>query len=59
MYNACVMSNIVRTELRLPPDLHAVLVALAAQEERSLNQQIVYLLRKAIAAPASAPQEGG
>lgn len=34
--------------LRLPADLHAALVALARQEERSLHGQIVYLLRRGI-----------
>jgi hypothetical protein len=35
----------VRFALRLPPDLHVALVGLAHREGRSLNQQIVQLLR--------------
>lgn len=35
----------VRITLRLPPTLHAQLVALASQDERSLNRQIVRLLQ--------------
>ena len=38
----------VRYALRLPPDLHAALVELARREDRSLNQQLVYLLRQAV-----------
>lgn len=37
-----------RITLRLPPDLAEALKKLAAQESRSLNGQIVYLLRKAL-----------
>ncbi len=33
--------------LRLPPDLHSVLVAMADTERRSLNAQIVYMLQRA------------
>ena len=33
--------------LRLPPDLHAALTKWAADDLRSLNSQIEYLLRKA------------
>ena len=35
----------VRFALRLPPDLHADVVALAHREGRSVNQQIVQILR--------------
>ena len=38
----------VRYALRLPPDLHAALVEMARREERSLNQQIIYVLRQAV-----------
>ena len=38
----------VRYALRLPPDLHAALVEMARHEERSLNQQIIYVLRQAV-----------
>lgn len=42
------MNQAIRLLLRLPPDLHAALVALAEREGRSLNAQIVYLLKKAL-----------
>ena len=35
--------------LRLPPDLHAALTKWAADDLRSLNSQIEYLLRRAAA----------
>ena len=38
----------VRYSLRLPPDLHGALVELAHREDRSLNQQLIYLLRQAL-----------
>jgi hypothetical protein len=38
----------VRYALRLPPDLHAALVDLAQREDRSLNQQIIRLLREGV-----------
>ncbi len=38
----------VRYSLRLPPDLHAALVDMARRDERSLNQQLIYLLRQAV-----------
>ena len=38
----------VRYSLRLPPDLHQALVELARDEDRSLNQQILYLLRQGV-----------
>ena len=38
----------VRYALRLPPDLHAALVELARREDRSLTQQLIYLLRQAV-----------
>jgi hypothetical protein len=38
----------VNLNLRLPPDLHAALVELAGREDRSLNAQIVRLLRQCI-----------
>jgi hypothetical protein len=34
--------------LRLPPELHAALVEKARREDRSLNQQLVHLLREGI-----------
>ena len=36
----------VKLQLRLPQELHAELVEAARREERSLNGQIVYLLRQ-------------
>ncbi|MEP3527957.1 MAG: toxin-antitoxin system HicB family antitoxin [Sulfitobacter sp.] len=36
-----------RITLRLPPDLHASLTEIAQREGRSLNNQIVWLLRSA------------
>lgn len=44
-----VIETIVRFMLRLPADLHATLTAWAAEENRSLNGQIVHLLRQAAA----------
>jgi hypothetical protein len=37
----------VRLTLRLPADLHAALQALAKRDDRSLNREIVALLREA------------
>ncbi len=39
----------VRVTLRLPADLHAALAAVAQQEQRSPNSEIVYQLRQSIA----------
>ena len=36
--------------LRLPDDLHAALKAAAEQDERSMNGEILWLLRSALAA---------
>jgi hypothetical protein len=41
--------------LRLDPDVWAALEALAAQELRSVNGQIEYLLREALAARGRTP----
>ena len=41
------MPKAVSINVRIPPELHESLVALAKEEERSLNSQIVYLLRRA------------
>ncbi len=38
----------VRFALRLPTDLHAALVELARREDRSLNQQLIRLLREGV-----------
>ena len=40
--------QVVRFALRLPPDLHAALVELARREDRSLNQQLIRLLREGV-----------
>lgn len=46
---AKAMTNIVaRLVLRLPGDVHAAIAAWAKEEQRSLNSQIVYLLRRAL-----------
>jgi hypothetical protein len=39
----------VRITFRLPEDLHTQVVALARQHLRSLNAELVYLLRDAVA----------
>jgi len=49
--------NDVRLVLRLPPDLHAILTDMAQRELRSLNSQIVYLLRH-VAENAAAARAG-
>ena len=41
----------IRLTLRLPPDLHAALQELARRDDRSLNRQIVALLRQAVFPP--------
>ena len=40
----------VKLLLRLPPDLHAALVEFAKHQTRSLNGQIVHMLRQDVAA---------
>lgn len=44
-----------RFVLRLPARLHAALVSLSKREDRSVNQQIVHLLREAV--PDDEPDE--
>jgi hypothetical protein len=44
-----VTDTIVRSILRLPSDVHAPLAAWAKEEDRSLNNLIVRLLRHAVA----------
>lgn len=48
-YTVVMAEAVVKFFLRLPTDLHAALSAWAREEERSLNAQIVYLLRRALA----------
>ena len=38
----------VRYALRLPSDLHAALVEMARREDRSLNQQLIHMLRQGV-----------
>ena len=40
----------VKLTIRIPPDVHEQLVSAAAADERSLNGEILWLLRKAIEA---------
>ena len=40
-------ANVVRIDLRLPPELHARIAALAAREHRSINAQLVHLIEQA------------
>jgi len=42
--------KVIRFVLRLPPELHDRLRALAAAEHRSLHGQILYLLERALEA---------
>jgi hypothetical protein len=43
-------SDTIKTNIYLPAALHARLQALARQERRSLNSQMVWLLEHAVAA---------
>ncbi len=49
IYTDVMAGPYVRLLLRLPPDLHAKLVTWAEHEDRSLNGQIVHLLRQVAA----------
>jgi predicted HicB family RNase H-like nuclease len=42
----------VKLTIRIPDDLHADLATAAAEDQRSLNGEILWLLRQAIAARA-------
>lgn len=44
--------------LRLPDDVHADLKAAAAEDDRSLNGEVVWLLRQALTARRSNPRIG-
>jgi hypothetical protein len=48
VYPAPVAEAVIKLVLRLPPDLHAALVQRAREEQRSLNGQIIYLLRQSL-----------
>lgn len=41
----------VRTQIRLPPDLHARLVEKASQNDSSLNDAMIYYIEKGMCAP--------
>lgn len=43
------IGDVVKLQVRLPRDLHEQLQGLSESEQRSLNGQIVYLLRQAVA----------
>jgi len=49
VYNAVMNEIDVRITLRLPKALHDALHRRAREEDRSLNGQIVHLLRQALA----------
>jgi hypothetical protein len=42
------MAAFIRTFVRIPDDLHAALKERAQRDQRSLNGQIIWLLRRAI-----------
>lgn len=42
------MKNQIRITLRLPADLYRQVVALADEDERSMNSEIIQLLRLAV-----------
>jgi hypothetical protein len=48
-YTLVMAEAVTRFILRLPTDVHTALTAWAREEERSLNQHILYLLRRALA----------
>ena len=41
------MPDVARIDLRVPPELHARIAALAAREHRSINAQLVHLITEA------------
>lgn len=41
----------VRVQLRIPPEVHRVLTAFAKQNDRSMNGQIVAILRERLPQP--------
>jgi hypothetical protein len=38
----------IRVLVRIPPELHAALKTIAGREMRSLNSEIIYLLKRAV-----------
>jgi hypothetical protein len=44
------MDSIKRIDLRLPSDLHQQIEGIARREARSVNSQIVYMLRQTVEA---------
>ena len=48
MYTEAMAEAVVRFFVRLPDDLHAQLKTWAEEEDRSLNNLIVRLLRRAV-----------
>lgn len=48
MYTEVMAEAVVKLMLRLPPDLHTTLVEWAREEDRSLNNLIIRLLRRAV-----------
>lgn len=48
MYTLVMAEAVVKLMLRLPPDLHAALSEWARDDDRSLNNLIVRLLRRAV-----------
>lgn len=48
MYTVAMAELAVKLMLRLPPDVHATLTEWAREEDRSLNNLIVRLLRRAV-----------
>jgi hypothetical protein len=50
------IGDTVKLQVRLPRDLHEQLQMLSEEEQRSLNGQIVYLLRRAVEQSAAERQ---
>jgi hypothetical protein len=41
----------INLTLRIPVDLHAALAEMAKAEDRSINSQVIHLLRRSVSAP--------
>jgi hypothetical protein len=48
VYTEVMAEKLVGLMLRLPPDLHGALAAWAREEDRSLNNLLIRLLRRAV-----------